>query len=432
MQTDNFIISLDVGTQYIKASALSVFDESVIHGARGETKGMTKEGQINPEELGEAIKNTINKLELILNQKIKSAYVSLPMEFARVEPSEGHSLLAHGEVTEQDLNQALDSAKRVFYKENEDVVDFLTANTMVDDTLYLTPCGVKGEKLTLNGQAVLGEKIFIQGIQRALDNAGLKGAGFVLSSSGAASLLLTKTDLRRGVVLVDVGASSTRLTLYKDQMINDFSWIKIGGRNITKDISIVLKKTMLEAENLKKAYGKGQRDFNDVDENLLEEVIVARINEIMSYVEEFVKKHEDLAIEKVVCYGGGLCGFINIQDLYKSNLKQSTNFMTSDIIRDETVLHIHSGGIAYRLLSGVSCEDLSSRFTNLEDNEINKALFPDDDNKRRQNSLSEKYRDTVSSNESYEDSYDEDDDDDAHENKFIKWIKKILEKIKNK
>ncbi len=117
--------------------------------------------------------------------------------------------------------------------------------------------------------------------------------------------------------------------------------------------------------------------------------------------------------------------------MYKSNLKQSTNFMTSDIIRDETVLHIHSGGIAYRLLSGVSCEDLSSRFTNLEDNEINKALFPDDDNKRRQNSLSEKYRDTVSSNESYEDSYDEDDDD-AHENKFIKWIKKILEKIKNK
>ena len=141
--------------------------------------------------------------------------------------------------------------------------------------------------------------------------------------------------------------------------------------------------------------------------------------------------YDDYVIDKVVSDGGGLCGFINILNLYKTNLKQSTNFMTSDIIRDDTVLHIQSGGIAYRLLSVVSCEDHRSSFTNLEDNEINKVSSSDDSNKGRQKGLREKYRDTVnSSNEGYEDSYDEEFDD-AHENKFIKWIKKILEKIKN-
>lgn len=422
MQTDNFIISLDVGTQYIKASALSVTDQSVIHGSREETKGITKEGQILPMELGEAIKNVINKLEGILNRKVKSAYVSVPMDFVRLMEAEGHSIIVNGHVTQQELNHSVDGAKRVFHNQDEEVIDFIMSKIMIDETLYKNPCGIKGEKLSVYGQAVLGQRGYIKALQEAMNNAGILLAGFGLGQMGAASLLLSKKDMRDGVILVDTGASSTQMTLFKNQRIHDFSSIKMSGKNITKDISIVLKKTLLEAESLKKAYGKGQRDFTDIDGKLLEEVIEARINEIMGYVEEFMKKHEVVLPYKVVIYGGGLCGFINIHNLYKSDLKQSTNFITSDIIRDDTVLHIQSSGIAYRLLSEVSCEDSKQSYSNLmdENDSTNGSVYNQQQKDLSQSYGNERYRDDE--NQEYEE---------KRENKFVMWIKKMVKKIKN-
>lgn len=241
MQTDNFIISLDVGTQNIKASALSTSDQTVIYGALEESKGISREGEILPKELCEAIKNVINKLELKIKRKIKSSFISIPSEFVHLISSEGHSLVLDEEVSQRELDEAKESIKRVFHGPDEVVVDQMISKYSVDDTLYRNPCGVKGKKLSLYGQVALAKKDFIEALKMAMDMALVEISGMGLASEGAASLLLTKTDLREGVVLVDAGASSTRLTLFYNQKIEDFEWIKLGGQNITKDISIVMK-----------------------------------------------------------------------------------------------------------------------------------------------------------------------------------------------
>ncbi len=429
MQTDNFIISLDIGTQYIKASALSVQDQTLIYGALEDAKGISKVGKIIPEELGEAIKNAINQLELKIQRKISSVFVSMPNEYTRVVPTQGQCYTNNNEVSQRELNETKEGAKRVFHDQNEEVVDLIISKYVLDDTLYNNPCQVTGEKLEIHGQAVLGQKDFIQGLYMAMDKANLKISGLGLASEGAASLLATKKDLRDGVVLVDTGASSTKMIFYRNQKIEDFELVKIGGRNITKDISIVMEKTMVEAEDLKKAYGKGERALNEADGQLLEDVIKARVNEIMGFVEEFIKKQGDSSISKVICHGGGLCGFINIPNLYKTTLKQSTNFMTSDIIRDDTVLHILSGGIAYRLLSSISCEEQKEQFTNLVDETLNGSSVSGEFGTKSQNNLREKYRETAYGTD--EEDYESLGEDEVNENKFVTWIKNIINKIKN-
>ncbi len=429
MQSDNYIISLDVGTQYIKASALSVSDQTVIHGVLQQSNGINREGMIIPQELGEAIRNTINKLELKLERKIQSAFLCMPNEFVRLIPSEGHCIVMGAEVTHKELNEAKESIQRVFHRQDEEVVDLIVSRYSVDETLYSNPLGIKGDRLSVYGQVVLGQKEFIQAIYQAMDYAGVKISGMGLASEGAASLLLTKTDLRDGVVLVDVGGSSTRITLYANQKIEDFKWIKLGGKNITKDISIVMEKTLLEAEEMKKAYGRGDRNLSSEESNLLEEVIKARINEIMTYVENFVMKHEDFTIGKVICYGGGLCGFVNVLNLHKSDLKQSTNFMTSDIIRDDTILHIQSGGVAYRLLRSAKDLDMKETFTNLVEGDIESSVFSDQTkNNVKKTAGDQKSNKTANG---YDEDYNDDDREEFAENKFVIWIKSIIKKIKN-
>ncbi len=429
MQTDNYIISLDVGTQYIKASALSVNDQSVIYGALEQSLGITKDGMINPAELGGAIRNVINKLELKLERKIQSCYVSMPNEYTRLMSTEGHCIVMGVDVTSKELNETKESAKRVFHQQDEEVVDLIVSKYSLDDTLYSDPCGVKGDRLSLYGQVVLGKKEILIGLIQAMEVASVKISGFVLASEAAASLLLTKKDLREGVVLVDVGASTTRITLYGHQKIKDFKSINLGGKNITKDISIVMKMSLLEAEEMKVAYGKGERNLSDEDASLLEEIIKARVNEIIGYVDTFVMKHDNFAFEKVIYYGGGLCGFINVLNLHKTSLKQSTNFMTSDIIRDDTVLHILSGGVAYRLLSSMQCLDKKMSFSNLVEEDQEKSILPHDKmGNRDKNDGDEKLKETT-----YGLEYDEDDEgnEDYTENKIITWIKNLWKKFKN-
>jgi len=53
------------------------------------------------------------------------------------------------------------------------------------------------------------------------------------------------------VFLVDTGAYSTRVVLYKGDRLSVPKVIPLGGRNITKDLSIVMGMSLLEAEEFK-------------------------------------------------------------------------------------------------------------------------------------------------------------------------------------
>lgn len=186
---------------------------------------------------------------------------------------------------------------------------------------------------------------------------------------------------------------------------------------------------------MKKAYGKGQKDNSEEDFTLLEQVAKARIEEIMVFVKEFMKKHEKYNLKKIIYYGGGLCGFLNIFDLYETTLKQSTNFMTSDIIRDDTVLHIQSGGLAYRILSDINCIDQKDNFNNLEEEELDFSVEMDTVENRINQDQDEESQEIDHKNDAEEydeyDIYDESYEDEKPENKFIAWIKNIIKRIKN-
>lgn len=434
MQTDNFIIGLDIGTQYIKASASSVQDNTLMYGSVVESQGTDKNGITDIKALSSAIKKVISKLEVKISRNISTAFVCIQPEYGKLMDTQGHASVLSDEVTQYEIDKALDGAQLITLESGEEIVDIIVNKYYVDDTVYRDPLGVKGRHLDIKAQLVTAKKDYIESIYDAMAMAKLKVAGTGLASVAASSLLLTKRDLLNGAILIDTGANMTRATLFKDNKLVDSDVINLGGKSITRDIAIVMKTSLLEAEEVKKGYAKGELTLKEEKYNLVEEIIKARVEEIMSFVERFTDKYaSDEDIRKVVIYGGGLCGFTNINKLYESTMNKSTNFVTSDIIRDDSVFNIQSGGLAYHLLTAIHCkwaiDDMVRSDNESVDEKSTETISDDDFFRKYQNQFN------VKQETDHENRYDSDDDYLEEESIFDKireWFINLKNKIINK
>ena len=102
------------------------------------------------------------------------------------------------------------------------------------------------------------------------------------------------------VSFLDIGLDRTTLILFDQQRFDSLNSIPIGGNNISKDISQIMKLNIDESESLKKSFNKSEIDFSYDDESsdenkdivkkiigknisidLLKKVVLARIEEII-------------------------------------------------------------------------------------------------------------------------------------------------------
>lgn len=433
MQTDNFIIGLDIGTHYIKASALSVQDNTLMYGSVVESQGTDKNGITDVKALSSAIKKVVSKLEVKISRNIKSAFVCLQPEFVRLIDTQGHAAVLGEAVTQYEIDKALDGAQLISLPPDEEIVDVLITRYYIDETAFRDPMGVKGRNLDIKGQLVTAKKDYVESLYDAMAGAKLKVSGTGLGSVAAASLLLTKRDWTNGAILVDTGANTTRATLIKEDRIMDSEVFNLGGKSITRDIAIVMKISLLEAEEIKKGFAQDELTLDDEKYALIEEIIKARVQEIMSFVEKFSEKHShEEMIKKVIIYGGGLCGFKNINKLYKSGINQSTNFVTSDIIRDDSVFSMQSGGLVYHLQSAIHCKGAIDEMVKADDEEGNTNVETISDEE-----FFKKYQDQFGAQHEKSNEHQGEDmeDDLGLEGIFEKiriWFMKLKNKIMNK
>ena len=113
MQIDNFVVGLDIGTQYIKASALSLQDSNVMYTTTVGSQGIDKNGIADIKALGSSIGNALGKLEVKISRGINSVFVCIQPEFVKLIETEGRVVTANGVVTAKDIDKAIDAAQLV-------------------------------------------------------------------------------------------------------------------------------------------------------------------------------------------------------------------------------------------------------------------------------------------------------------------------------
>ena len=124
----------------------------------------------------------------------------------------------------------------------------------------------------------------------------------LFSSSIVKSFYLLNLFKEKNLGFLDIGLERSTFIYFLDKRISYFSSSAIGGKNITKDISYVMKLDFNDSENIKKTFNKSELDFSytskkeekqdfvknilekNISIDLLKKVVLARIEEIFDLV----------------------------------------------------------------------------------------------------------------------------------------------------
>lgn len=161
-------------------------------------------------------------------------------------------------------------------------------------------------------------------------------------ASAKASILVPNEELRNGVMLLDLGAETTNMAIYRNERLCHEASIPFGSDLITKDIASVLNLSKENAEKIKKAIGMGTQ-FNDnmeidginIEIELYKLTVRARLEEIMAYIDSEIEssKHRRY-IKKIFITGGGarLNGITDFLSVFLDipTVICNTNYKTDD------------------------------------------------------------------------------------------------------
>ena len=260
----------------------------------------------------------------------------------------------------------VEEAKFIISENNfrDQVIHIDINNIIVDDNKKLENKfhDIKIKSLILEIKFICLKKSLIKNLSNKFKKNNLNIL-YIYCSSYVKSFFYKKSiDTRKYIIFLDIGYDRTSALFFNNNKLQFINSVPIGGNNITKDISKVLKLDISYSEDLKTKFNKNETEipFNKISTNdinlfseiseknisidLLKQVIQARVDEIINISiiqNNYFKNINSSEKPKIIFIGNGskLISFIN-----NFNLK---NAFSELIFFDESDIKICEAGINY-------------------------------------------------------------------------------------
>lgn len=272
----------------------------------------------NLEEVSVRVARIIDKLNrkpLVAPRSISSVFVGLSGRSLHSVASEVKILFPEQtEITEAILNRLREDALTNSALHNVEVVDVIPRKYVVDKMETKSPKGSIGQSVSAVYDIIVCRRELTQNLTRTLvDKVGLGIDKFIVTAVAAGNLVLTEDEKRLGCMLVDFGAETTSVSIYRDGSLNYLATLPLGGRNITRDITSL---SVLEekAEEIKRTSGRAIREnhstlnVSGIKLSDVSDLVVARAEEIVTNVIQQISYaglvEKDLTAG-IVCIGAG-------------------------------------------------------------------------------------------------------------------------------
>ena len=361
----------------------------------GIKKGIVEDVNICKNSLVEVLK----KLEWLSGEKVDGIYAGISSKNLRIIEGDGEVALKEGMVREEDKKNVIEDAKEnLSLGEGEEIVDTLVNFYTLDGRRIDEEIdGSLGNNLKVNITLVLGLQNELDKYRKIVKEAGYQFNGFVVNIIGGKNIFLYD-DKSNGIhAIVDIGAEITDIAVFNNGILKYISSIPLGGENITKDLSICGKYSLIEAENLKNIYSKNYESmYNDtatndiieagstkVSKKLFYEVIQARLDEIIKYINLEIKKTSFYeGICSIIIYGDGLVNYENVTSIVNENFKKKCKIVTKTKLGMKNLSDISS-------LAGV--KEVYDRLNLIDEEKIEIEKSKEEDNNNYVEETKEEY-----------------------------------------
>lgn len=359
MSDTKVVVAVDIGTSKIVTVVAKIDAEETIHVlgiSEVKSSGIRKGQIVDIEEAVNAINTSLEAAERMAGYSISTVVASIGGSHIESLNSKGVVAVANpeGEITENDMTRVIDAAKAVSLPSSREILHVLPRNYTVDGQEGIKdPIGMTGVRLEVDTHIISANSTSVRNLEKALSTVGVDLVGIAFSGYASSLAVLSETEKELGVVLVDIGAGTTDISMYVDGSVAYSSVLPIGARHITNDLAIGLRVSLESAEKIKlflsrpqkrpvlredstEADRKEVRNNDEIDlsslnlpedlrkvsqKTLIEGIIRPRLNEIFTMVGLEIKKSSlgGQTPAGLVITGGG-ARTINIVDSAKRML----------------------------------------------------------------------------------------------------------------
>ncbi len=260
----------------------------------------------------------------------------------------------------------VEEAKFIISENNfkDQIIHIVINNMIVDENRKLETIfeDIKINSLILDLKFICLKKSIMNNLLNKFKENNLNILNVYCSSYVKSIFYKKNLDTKNNFIFLDIGYQRSSALFFNNNKFQFFNSVPIGGNNITKDISKVLKLDINYSEDLKIKFNKDENEIsfnknsiNDrnlyqeiaeksISTELLKQIIDARVNEIIDMTvtqNNYFKNTSSIEKPKLIFIGSGSKLLPNVNDL---NLKK---YFSELIFFDESDTKICDAGINY-------------------------------------------------------------------------------------
>ena len=303
-ESPRYAVGLDIGTTYVRAvvgHADSADAKPTIIGV-GLTPntGMRKGTVVNLVNTAQAIDKALEAAERMSGHQINEATVSVNGSHVVGMSSRGVIAVGH-EITDVDLDRVEEAATVVQLPANREILEVTPRSSQLDGQENIKdPIGMTGVRLEVDAHVITALGPHLKNLAKACEMTETHVNQRVLSGLAAARAVVSDQQMENGVVLVDIGGTTTNVIVFEEGDLQHVAVLPVGSVNVTNDLAIGLKTDLDIAEKVKldhavavptahknsskKAVVKVDKTSHEFDIEDIDMIVDARLEEIFELV----------------------------------------------------------------------------------------------------------------------------------------------------
>ena len=176
-------------------------------------------------------------------------------------------------VTEQHLRALIDEAKGSLEQtddKSEQTLHIIPMRYRLNGVEGVrNPTGLHTNELQMEAHVVRGMSVHLGNTLRTLEESKVQVEGVVSHPLASGEGVLTADERELGAAVVDIGAGTIKIAVYRDGTPFYSSVVAMGSNQLTRDLAVSLRVPYQTAEELKIAYGHTLPDDLPADEEVV-------------------------------------------------------------------------------------------------------------------------------------------------------------------
>ena len=339
MATTEFIAAIELGSSKITGVAGKKNSDGsmqVLAYAQEDSSTFIRKGVIfNLDKTAQSLTSIINRLEGELKNSIAKVYVGIGGQSLRTVRNVVSRDLEEEAIISEELVSAIGDENIAIPVVDMDILDVAPQEYKVGNNLQANPVGLVGSHIEGRFLNIVARASVRKNLEHCFQQAKIDIADQLIAPLVTANAVLTESERRSGCALIDFGADTTTISVYKNNILRFLTGLPLGGNSITRDIT-ALQMEEEEAERLKKAYGDALYEEDPEQEEAtckldddnriikvadLNNIIEARAEEIVANVWNQIQlsSYEDKLLAGIILTGGAA----NLKNLDETLRKRS-------------------------------------------------------------------------------------------------------------